>query len=606
MTLLIIISAKFAHSQNIDVLEMQLKSLTNPQKKQKILENNLSFFVESGVPNQNHFLLLYGIALQENHQTNKALDVFNQSLASLTPLKETHRALYIKTLNQRSYAKYLQANDPASYCPDRKAAFDALTPEIAADLKVLTYSYYSYCFRNGKSDFYYSIELLDRALKIALEHNLPPRTLAMIYNAVGIIYLKNQMFSKSYDFILNAYMQWEKVKDYKDMHIMLHNLIVISIEMLNFEQAREHAKEMFRLADEQKAFIDFLFFANYNLGIIEQAESNIAKSNHYFITALNEKSNTSKGYFIKQAFEQLIINFLHTDDIDSANKYLLKLQLYHPEYESNSLAINAFIEFKGESFFDAVRLLLQNVEQEKKDRRLFVKYATESAIINNSKSIAELDKKVLRKTVRIQELKLEQEKNDKQNMLLIFFLGFLLCFGLSVFCYYLIRTRKTLKIHANTDYLTRAYNRRYLFEKGARVINDAQLNNKHVAILLLDIDNFKNINDSKGHYAGDMAIKHVVEQCKKYLPKHAFIGRLGGDEFLIIIPEQTIEFTIKTAEYIRRAVVENTLELIHPIPLTISIGIVSCSKKSSLDDVIAEADDLLYQAKEGGRNLVIY
>ncbi len=602
----IIFFAGFAYAQNISELEKQLESMTDPDTKLQLLQQHQSLYVNSNTPIKNQYLLLLGLSLEENNKIDQAFEVFNQSLTSLSPVKKLYRELYINTLLERSYIKYLKTYDVAEYCPDRKQAFEALTPLISADLQVRVYVQYAFCFQTDKEKFSIGLSLLDQALELTTKHKLSPNTHAMVYNASGAIYGKNQMFDKSYEYLLNAYLQWAKVNDYKDMFNMQHSLSITAINMLDFAQAKEHVKEMFILANEQKSFVDFLFFANYNAALLAQAEGNIKQSSAYFIAALKEKNNTQENFFIKQALEQLIINFFRTGEVEQAQYYLSVLRIDYPTYALDSFALKALTKYNNKEYMGTVELLFERIDHEINERRLFIKHATQATALLNSQNIFALDKKLLKKTVEIQELQLSKEQAEKNNVYLLLLFALILFSGLAIFSYYLFKTRQDFIFHAHTDYLTGVYNRRYLFKQSNKIANDALLNDENVFILLLDIDHFKNINDTKGHYAGDMAIKYVVQQCQVYLPSQAYIGRLGGDEFLMVIPNKTKEFAIEIAEKIRKSVMNNELDILQPLPLSVSIGVVNCSKQESLDETIAEADRLLYQAKKSGRNLVAF
>lgn len=606
VSLFIIFWAGFTYAQNLSELEEQLESIVEPYSKLQLLEQNKSLYENSNTPNKNHYLLLLGLSLEENNKIDQAFEVFNQSLISLNPVKNLYQELYIKTLLERSYIRYLKTYDVAEYCPDRKLAFETLTPLISADLQVRVYVQYAFCFQSNKKKFSIGLSLLDQALELTTKHKLSPNTHAMVYNASGAIYGKNQMFDKSYEYFVNAYLQWAKVNDYQDMFNMQHSLSITAINMLDFARAKEHVKEMFTLANEQKSFIDFLFFANYNAALIAQAEGNIKKSNDYFIAALKEKNNTEESFFIKQAFEQLIVNFFRTGKVEQAQHYLSVLKIDYPTYAQDSFTLKAFTKYNNREYMETVKLLFERIDHEINERRLFIKHATQATALLNSQNIFALDKKLLKKTVEIQELQLAKQQAEKNNVYLLLLFALILFFGLTIFSYYLFKTRQDFIFHAHTDYLTGVYNRRYLFKKSTKITNDALLNDENVFILLLDIDHFKNINDTKGHHAGDMAIKFVVQQCQVYLPSQAYIGRLGGDEFLMVIPNKTKEFVIEVAENIRESVMNNALDILQPLPLSVSIGVVRCSKQDSLDETIAEADRLLYQAKKSGRNFVAF
>lgn len=157
---------------------------------------------------------------------------------------------------------------------------------------------------------------------------------------------------------------------------------------------------------------------------------------------------------------------------------------------------------------------------------------------------------------------------------------------------------------ANTDPLTKALSRRRLFNLGYQEFNRVSIYGKALSILLMDLDNFKKINDNYGHQAGDKALCRVVKSIKNTIRNVDFLGRYGGEEFMAILPETNGKKALILAEEIRKMVSSNIIKTEKgSILLTISIGVSTYSAKDqSLDDIISRADKAVYQAKQQGRN----
>ncbi len=157
---------------------------------------------------------------------------------------------------------------------------------------------------------------------------------------------------------------------------------------------------------------------------------------------------------------------------------------------------------------------------------------------------------------------------------------------------------------ANTDSLTGVLNRRSLFYFAHQEFNRVSRYGLHFSILLMDLDNFKKVNDNYGHQVGDMALCTVVKSIKNTIRSVDFLGRYGGEEFMAILPETYGEQALILAERIRQMVASNIIETDEGnLPLTISIGVSTYSTKDrSLDDMILRADKGVYQAKQKGRN----
>jgi len=160
--------------------------------------------------------------------------------------------------------------------------------------------------------------------------------------------------------------------------------------------------------------------------------------------------------------------------------------------------------------------------------------------------------------------------------------------------------------NAKFDALTGLLTRRQLFQQAQREL--AQFNPvKHpISMLVLDVDHFKRINDSYGHLAGDMILKSVAEICSNQVRKSDLIGRFGGDEFVIILPNNTIQDAQIAAERIRNAIAENTFSYHgNAISATASIGLATFCDGDDISSVFERADKALLTAKQSGRNRVV-
>ncbi|MBD2256480.1 PleD family two-component system response regulator [Pseudanabaena sp. FACHB-2040] len=157
---------------------------------------------------------------------------------------------------------------------------------------------------------------------------------------------------------------------------------------------------------------------------------------------------------------------------------------------------------------------------------------------------------------------------------------------------------------AKTDGLTGLLNRRYLFEAATQELSRAQRYGRAFSVLMVDIDHFKRINDTYGHPVGDVVIQTVASVLTEALREVDLIGRYGGEEFSIILPETPLQKATEVAERIREMI--NSL----PIPagsenlhITVSTGISGCEGGvQSIDEIFHQADKALYQAKSAGRN----
>ncbi|MDQ7045646.1 MAG: diguanylate cyclase [Sulfurimonas sp.] len=161
-----------------------------------------------------------------------------------------------------------------------------------------------------------------------------------------------------------------------------------------------------------------------------------------------------------------------------------------------------------------------------------------------------------------------------------------------------------IKDMANKDFLTGLYNRRYFFDAGKPIFSKNRRKKSPMAVAMIDIDKFKNINDTYGHDIGDIAIKEVKNILEETLRSSDLVSRFGGEEFCILLEDITEDDTIKVFEKIRLLFEEN--DIVTPkvnIKYTVSIGICYGIAKN-LDEMIKISDEALYYSKEHGRNQV--
>jgi diguanylate cyclase (GGDEF)-like protein len=157
---------------------------------------------------------------------------------------------------------------------------------------------------------------------------------------------------------------------------------------------------------------------------------------------------------------------------------------------------------------------------------------------------------------------------------------------------------------ARTDFLTALLNRRAFYAAGEELLQAASRSGRSVAVLMLDIDHFKAVNDQYGHAGGDAVIRAVADLMREQAREKDAVGRLGGEEFAVILPETTLDEAKVQAEQMREAA--QALSVPHEgasIHFTVSIGVAVLAVEN-VDALLDRADRALYDAKRSGRNRV--
>jgi diguanylate cyclase (GGDEF)-like protein len=159
---------------------------------------------------------------------------------------------------------------------------------------------------------------------------------------------------------------------------------------------------------------------------------------------------------------------------------------------------------------------------------------------------------------------------------------------------------------ATKDFLTKTSNRYEYFGKSEKEFEVSRNSAKNLSVIMIDIDDFKEINDKYGHSAGDYVLESFSTLVKSLLPDNSIFGRLGGEEFSIVLTDYDLEKSKKTAEKIRIKIEENPAYFMgEKINYTISLGISSLNEKvDSFDRLLKSSDDALYRAKNMGKNCI--
>lgn len=175
--------------------------------------------------------------------------------------------------------------------------------------------------------------------------------------------------------------------------------------------------------------------------------------------------------------------------------------------------------------------------------------------------------------------------------------------------YYLrmvVTAQRKLREMATTDSLTGLFNRRHMIYLAEKEVARFQRSGHPVGFLLLDVDHFKAINDAYGHETGDRVLGFVADVIREELRTQDLIGRWGGEEFLIILPDTDSSRARASAERIRNAFLERDWRAIigGDADVTISVGVSELRADEELSTAVSRADEALYRGKTGGRNRV--
>ena len=308
-------------------------------------------------------------------------------------------------------------------------------------------------------------------------------------------------------------------------------------------------------------------------GLLAQAywtQGNVEKSEHFAHAVID---NGIKGEYtepLSQAYEVLYRIARQRGDFPAA-------LAWHEKYMA---ADKGYLDDVG-----ARTLAYQMVRQQVQARKEQVD------ALNKQNQILQLQQALDRKAVETSRLYI---------VLLLTVLGFI-----ALWLYRLKRSQLRFMRLARRDGLTGIYNRQHFVAEAEQALAYARRSARGASLVLLDLDHFKQINDSHGHAVGDQVLKQAVAVCQQHLRSTDIFGRLGGEEFGILLPECPIDQVLARAERIRREI-EALSGDGHDSVVTASLGVASTARSGyELRQLLVDADAALYRAKRAGRNRVV-
>lgn len=165
------------------------------------------------------------------------------------------------------------------------------------------------------------------------------------------------------------------------------------------------------------------------------------------------------------------------------------------------------------------------------------------------------------------------------------------------------RARDDAVIASMTDSLTRLYNRRFIFRRLHDLLISARELRLPLAVAMLDLDHFKRVNDLHGHAAGDDVLRHFAHQIQQQMRPLDVVGRIGGEEFLLVLPNCTAEGALPVLQRLRVRLGDGATRA--PLPYTFSAGVAAAAAGESAADLVRRADVALYDAKGAGRDRLV-
>lgn len=359
---------------------------------------------------------------------------------------------------------------------------------------------------------------------------------------------------------------------------------------------------------------DITFYGNYGLAMTLAERGSCEKA----IIAINKSLNLNGQIdYDAELFKQKAICFIQLklfakakEALTQANKIFEQLpELKGTRWQLETLKIAGELAYALKDYANAYQLTAQYYQ--KQNKRLTNSSSERLTNLRTTYEIERRDSKIklLEQQAKVQFLKVEQQQQNASYQRYLLFLSILLV--VIILIAFILQRRYTNKVLAVSirDSLSGLFNRRYIFQLFKKQIRSLVDKKGSLSIILLDIDNFKNINDRYGHHFGDQVIRIISEICQAKLRTEDAIGRIGGEEFLCLLPRINSETCLSIAQRMSENIEQYSFmdEKDKAFFVTVSIGISTTSSETrTTTDLFLQADKALYYSKDHGKNKITF
>ena len=441
--------------------------------------------------------------------------------------------------------------------------------------------------------------------------------IAKINEVYGAIYGYMHDYGKSIEYYQKSLTSYQKLEYPAHEVEAIYGLAATYRYWKKYELAIEYYQRYQQAIEFSPNNINGKFFAAYGIAMSEAEQGTCNSALTSIDYAINlEGLIDYKAELYKRKAQCLIT----TGNLDEAKESLDKAsdifksipELIGTRWQIETVKISAELaQAKGNSN-EAYLLLKQfnknEIELLKKnmsDRLLRVRGALEAERQNVEISL-------LQQRAKVQKLQFEQQKQE--NTIQAYVIGFivLLIFFMLFFAYFQWHHNKKLMRLSVRDPLSNSFNRRYVFNFLQKLVNANHSERNTISIMVIDIDDFKQVNDLYGHPFGDEVIRRIAEIGTEILRTEDIIGRVGGEEFLCVLPRidavQSLHIAQRFVNKVNECefIAEGESEGIHRVKVSVSIGLATTSKNvQTSSELYVQADKALYHAKDSGKNRAI-
>ena len=483
---------------------------------------------------------------------------------------------------------------------------------------------------NNIGNIYNKLSIFNEAmeyhlLSLKLEEELDEKEgIISSLNNIGNVLKNIDEFDQALEYYQKALNLSYEISNNKSIAVALNNIGNIYLSQENFEYALSFHNRSLVIKKELKD--NFGIATSYNnIGISYQGLGSTAKALENYNISLNMMKKLKDGNGIASSYFHIGITYFEKKNEKQASDNLEKALAYAQNYDNKQIMSSCYkilaeIYSKQKDFLKAYTAIM-----------LYTQMKDELVSAQTQKTVAELQIRyeTEKKEKEIELLKTNASITDYQSkvdeMFIVFLVIILIVVAVMGFFFYFqfrqkANSNKTIEEQnaklleayikmeelAKTDALTGLSNRHDMYQKIKHETDRFERNEKPFTILMGDIDNFKKINDTYGHDAGDHVLTSVAALMTSTMRKQDIASRWGGEEFLILLPETDLEGGKKIAEILRDTIKKESIQYKnHNLNVTITIGLSVYNRVCDVNESIKEADKAMYLGKIRTKNCVV-
>lgn len=599
-----------ANNSAIDLAESTIFSDHN--KSYEILTSNSFDYDSYNIEDKFKYHVIIGLAYMSSEKMSEATD----HLYKAEKIKNKNHRLIEKEVKylaayyylKGGYSAITEKDDPLEFYKKASLLYESIDHTYG---KLVLYSNIAYQLIDS-SQYILALDYAEKSYN--LSSKIKEQSLIAGANEVmGTIYTYLQEDEYALKYRKKAMEMYKEIGHHEYYLIAKSSVAGSMITLKRYHQAETLLMEVINDPDTSKVDLFYAYQilgeSYYERGFYEGAidafknallykefiytNSSILRTLIYKMGSLTRINDIKKAKEVKEILEK--DQSLQSTSVNNRNKFKFEKELsyyyektndYKKSLEHYKNYYKLWSEFKDKNSTNFIH-------------ELKIKFATNQAENENT---------VLSHQNELAKLKLEQSENNVSLYIILFSLSFIIIVIITIVLFYQMKFRVKLLNMIKLDSLTQIYNRSYIIRKAEALYSNDNRRRSLNSILLLDIDNFKNINDTLGHDIGDKVLIEIAKTGSSSVRENDIFARFGGEEFVALLPYTTEDQALKVAERIRQNIKSIDYKKYGlEKPITASIGLASTSnqEKDAFNRTLILADKAMYKAKKSGKDKVV-